>query len=465
MRHPSWSQFLSHLLSIIRSTTDFLPNHRERVDVPLTISEGQSEMEEQSPSLSVDDVANVLPTDNRESSKDYAESATYLIVETASQTEDELTTDPANGVTVLIQGLNEISGGDEDESAKSSTSDSLTDIEDESATSTTDKTSTDQTLRDQTEETRMNCVELADIAEIDEVTRSFATTVARIIGWWQFYAQDSNPTTHQISFEVVGTSLTLLMVLALLPEKYQWLIAISADHRSPSNDGENLSWLHEQTTDILVCLAMNPEPTTPRQFGQGLASMVRYTVDEYWRALTGRSWLSDQLHLCSHDDSFSPDLYRFPPGTSQIIFFFNPTEIHWTVVSISITNEAWTYTLYNSLCQGEKGPTWKACLEQFPLLERLICQASGFAEPATREIVTGESAQQENTYDCGPIAVYNAIELLEGRTPSTDVDAEDLRLRYLRFVLFALYCLNEGLESSMFRACMREASLTHFGSG
>lgn len=195
-------------------------------------------------------------------------------------------------------------------------------------------------------------------------------------------------------------------------------------------------------------------------FGESLASMIRDSVDEGWRVFTGRSWLEDQNHLLSNDD-LEPDLYRFPPGTEKIVFLFNPTEAHWTVVEVDKDDLAWTYTLYNSLSQGEKGPTWKACQEQLPLLEQLICRASGFTEPATREIVIAESAQQENTYDCGPIAVYNAIELLEGRKPSTEIDADILRLKYLMLIRDALYVFDQGLETPAFRAYMRTVSLAY----
>ncbi|CAF9937748.1 hypothetical protein IMSHALPRED_000527 [Imshaugia aleurites] len=328
-----------------------------------------------------------------------------------------------------------------------------TETNDEVATLTVSKVLIEQSLRNQTEETRLTLVGIAVDTNIDQNARFFAETVAEIIEWWQKYAEVKNPTSHQINFGV-GSPINLLMVLALVPERFQGFIGIEDKQRSPFGNGENLSWLHEQTMDVLLGLIMDPVPT-PVRFGQGLALMARDDVDEGWRIISGRSWLEDQIHLLFNNELES-DLYRFSPETKKIVFFFNPSEIHWTVVEIDLGDNLWTYTLYNSLSQSEKGSTWKASHVQFPLLEQLICRASGFTEPGTREIITGTSVQQENPYDCGPIAVYNAMMLLEGRKPKVDVDTEQMRLTFLRLILGALYLLNEDLEAPEFRARMRK---------
>ena len=280
-------------------------------------------------------------------------------------------------------------------------------------------------LREQTLRTWLNLVEVAEDEEVDDITRSLTATVADIVEWWRNHTKDTNPSTYHIDFGL-GSPIDLLMILALLPERLQSLIVIDDERRSPSSNGENMSWLHEQTVDLLIQLSTNPNPTS-LHFGQGLASMVRVSVDSAWRAFTERSWLQDQLHLQSQNE-LSPDAYRFPPDTTKIVFVFNPTEIHWTVVEIALDSPTWTYTIYNSLTQDSTGATWAASQEQLPLLEQLICNASGFTPPTTREIITARSAQQVNVYDCGPIAVFNAIELLEGREPYTEIDAEELRL-------------------------------------
>ncbi|KAL9070547.1 MAG: hypothetical protein Q9161_004844 [Pseudevernia consocians] len=344
----------------------------------------------------------------------------------------------------------------EDESATPAISTTETESDDEGSTSTLKTSLTGQTLKEQTEETRLNLLYVAGDTEIHGRARGLTWTAAAIVRWWQHYAGDDNPTSHQIDFGL-GSPINLLMVLALLPEKYQGIIRIGDMYRSPFGNGENLSWVHEQTTDVLVGLSLDLIPGSI-QFGQGLASMIRDDVDTGWRDFTGRSWLEDQIHLWSNGE-LEPGLYRFPTGTTKIVFFFNPTEIHWTVVEVDLDDEVWTYTLYNSLSQGEKGPTWEACQEQFPLLEQLICRASGFVEPYTRGILSGMSAQQDNPYDCGPIAIYNAIELLEGRTPKSEVDTEQLRKNYLERILGALELLNEALDPPAFRAFMRKVCL------
>ena len=321
----------------------------------------------------------------------------------------------------------------------------------ESTTSTIDKTLKKQCLRDQTEDTKLNLLEISKDANVDDGTRSFALAVAMIVDWWQYYAQEDNPTSLQIHF---GPPLTLLMVFALLPEKYQSFISVNDENRSPFGNDENLSWLHEQTMEVLVSISMDPAPKS-HIFGQSLGSMMRSEVDAGWRVITGRCWLEDQYFLLSKGE-LEPDLYHFPPETKKIVFFFNPTEAHWTTVEIDLGDEVWTYSLYNSLSQGEKGPTWNACHEQFPFLEQLICRASGFPEPKTREIIAATSAQQDNVYDCGPIALYNAMELLEGRRPENEVDTDNLRLKYLILILDALPLLDQGLELAQFRSRMRQ---------
>ena len=317
----------------------------------------------------------------------------------------------------------------------------------------------EEILRTQTEQTRENLDYVAQHQDFDQVPRNLAGVLADIICLWQHFAQGEDPTSYQIHFGA-GQPLTLLMVLALLPEQYQYFICMEEAHRSPFGDGANLSWLHEQTMDVLAGLSTDPVPVF-RFFGPGLAAMIRDDLDESWKKFTGRSWLEDQIHLLSKDE-LELDFYRFPPESKKIVFFFNPTEIHWTVVEVNLDDEVWTYTLYNSSSQGAKGPAWKACQKQLPLLEQLICRASGFPEPKNREIVIGASAQQDNPYDCGPIAIHNAQELLEGHTPSTDVDTEDLRLRGLYLIRDALLLLEEGLEIPEFRARMRELYMEEY---
>ena len=367
-----------------------------------------------------------------------------------SQTEPEVTKSSVSNVSFV----------------PSQDSDTLLNESDEETEAESDEESAadraERILRRQTLQTFLNLVDVAEDEQMDDFTQSLAATVADILEWWGNHTKDTNPSTYHIDFGL-GSPIDLLMILALLPERLQSLIAIDDERRSPSSNGENMSWLHEQTVDLLIQLSTNPDPTSLR-FGQGLASMVRHSVDSAWRAFTERSWLQDQLHLQSQNE-LEPDAYRFPPETTKIVFLFNPTEIHWTVVEIAIHDQTWTYTLYNSLTQNSTGAAWAASQEQLPLLEQLICNASGFAPPTTREITTERSAQQDNVYDCGPIAVFNAIELLEGREPCTEIDAEELRLYYLNLIRDALYVLDERLATSAFRAYMRKVCLDYLPVG
>ena len=368
-----------------------------------------------------------------------------------SETKPEATKSPLSSVSAL-------SSRDSDTLLNESDQETATESDEESATDSVDEMSGERILREQTLRTWLKLVDVAEDEEMDDFTQSMAATVADIVEWWRQHTKDTNPSTYHIDFGV-GSPINLLMILALLPERLQSLISIEDERRSPSSNGENMSWLHEQTVDVLIRLSIDPNPGSLR-FGQGLASMVRDSVDSAWRVFTERSWLEDQLHLQSQSE-LECDQYRFPPSTTKIVFLFNPTEIHWTVVEISLADQVWTYTLYNSLSQAPTGATWKASQEQLPLLEQLICRASGFAPPATREIVVAKSAQQENAYDCGPITVYNAIELLEGREPCTEVDSEELRLNYLELIRDALYVLDEGLGTEAFRAYMRQVYLDY----
>ena len=420
----------------------------------LSIEHELSRAEDESTTYPVSIINATTPSSNGKSSQDEDEIATRPVGEKETEAEDGSPTYLINTINAILSENDGNPSETEDESAKCALGGMETEAHDEYCSYAVTKPLIETILKRQTEETRLNLVDIAEDTGLDLEARYFAEATAAIVEWWQYYAGEENPTSFEIDFGV-GSRINLLMVLALLPEKYQCMIRIGDEHRSPSGDGENLSWLHEQTMDVLAGLSMDPVPNS-MLFGRGLASMIRDDVDEGWRSFTGRSWLEDQIHLWSNNE-LEPDLYRFPPETDKIIFFFNPTEIHWTVVEVDLADDVWTYTLFDSLCLGEKGATWKACEEQFPLLEQLICRASGFAEPTSREIVLAPSAQQENAYDCGPIAIYNAVERCDGRAPATEIDANDLRLGCLEMILEALCLLDEGLETSVFRARMRES--------
>jgi len=302
----------------------------------------------------------------------------------------------------------------------------------------------EQILKEQTEATRSWLAEIAESPDLDELSQAFARTTAAIIRHWQEHAKGENPTSHIIDFGT-GLKINLLMVLAILPERYQNGILIEDKNRSPSGDGDAASWLHEDTMNLLVGLFHTQD--SRRVFGQGLASMISNDIDESWKEWYEKSYLEHQIEQMSNNELSEQEmkLYQYPDRTEKIIFFFNPTGIHWTLVEVDLSQQCWTYTLYNSLSQGRRGSTWKACKRRLPLLEHLICRVSGFPEPESRAFIMGTSVQQKNHYDCGPIAVYNAIELLGNRRPSETIDAEHHRLCYLTKILS---CLQRSAESS-----------------
>ncbi len=107
-----------------------------------------------------------------------------------------------------------------DESATHTISGTETESDDESTTYNLGTTSTEQILMEQTEETKLNLYNISKNIELDERTQYFAWIVAAILEFWQDNAGDQNPMSHQIDFGE-GSPINILMILALLPEKYQ----------------------------------------------------------------------------------------------------------------------------------------------------------------------------------------------------------------------------------------------------
>lgn len=290
-------------------------------------------------------------------------------------------------------------------------------------------------LSEQTERTRRYLEAIADFPDMDDLTKDFARTTAAIIDYWQYIADGENPTSHLIDLGV-GVKVNLLMVLAILPERYQNGILIKDESRSAN--GSALSWLHEDTMNLIIELSCERDPV--RFFGQGLTSMVSEEIDNSWNEWYGKSYLEFQMDEMANDQLTEAEmnLYRYPDYTESIMVLFNPTGNHWTLVEIDFEADCFTYTLYNSLSDGEQDAVWNACLQQLPLLEQLICRASDFDQPESRKFILGTSAQQDNIHDCGPITVYNAISLLRDRYPEKYLDTETFRCCCLDRILSSL---------------------------
>jgi hypothetical protein len=294
--------------------------------------------------------------------------------------------------------------------------------------------------KEQTERTRLNFIEIAHDTATEKDLRAFAIQFAEIINLWQSYAKEENPTYHDIEFGQ-GLKLNLLQVFALLAEEYQKYILVDDQDRSPNRDGYDMSWLHDQTMNVLVQLACHPGQDSVC-FSRDLASGVRIKVDEVMQKAHSTSYLEyhirEMLENKPRSNWMADELYYFPPSTKRIVYFFNYSETHWTLLATDVSRGKWTHTLYNSLEIGPKGAAWGAAHKQLPLIEVLVQGASALPKPKRSEIVAGKSAQQTNSYDCGVITVYNAVQLLNGRKPEKQVDSKQLRLEYVTQILSEL---------------------------
>jgi Ulp1 protease family, C-terminal catalytic domain len=317
--------------------------------------------------------------------------------------------------------------------------------------------------KEQTERTRLNFIEIAHDTTTEKDLRAFAIQFAEIIKLWQSCAKEENPTYHNIEFGQ-GLKLNLRQVFALLAEEYQKCILVDDQDRSPNRNGYDMSWLDDQTMNVLVQLACRPGQDSVR-FGRDLMSGVRIQLDEMMLKAHSASYLEYHVRAMLENkprsDWMADELYSFPPSTKRIVYFFNYTETHWTLIATDVSREKWTHTLYNSLETHPKGATWNAAQKQLPLIEVLIQGASALPKPKRSEIVAGKSARQTNSYDCGVITVYNAVQLLNGRKPEKRVDAKQLRLEYVTQILSEL---KSGVSSNSADSFTPDSSGTDFSS-
>ena len=118
-----------------------------------------------------------------------------------------------------------------------------------------------------------------------------------------------------ISNLVKGLKLNLLQVFALLAEEYQKCILVDDQDRSPNRDGYDMSWLHDQTMNVLVQLACHPGQDSVR-FSRDLASGVRIKVDEIMLKAHSTSYLEyhirEMLENKPRSNWMADELYYFP---------------------------------------------------------------------------------------------------------------------------------------------------------
>lgn len=277
----------------------------------------------------------------------------------------------------------------------------------------------------------------------DRDLRQFAACLAGIIRHWQIRAGERDVTDYAIEFYEGPTTATLLQVFALLPQEYQGHIYLDRLENTDRFEGYDGSWLSENVMDVLVQLSHTQGQ--PVRFGRGLASFTNSSLDAYSQAEHDVPYL-DLLVTKSQPDSGwnesdwnDKNILTHPLSTKTLVYFWNYDATHWTLVATEIDKEAWTHTLYNSMCSGMRGSSWKSAMESIPQIQGLLRAASGFPEPLQGSFLCfGKCYQQDNKNDCGVIATYNAIELLNGREPELDINPKRIRLRFLELILSAL---------------------------
>lgn len=293
--------------------------------------------------------------------------------------------------------------------------------------------------KQRTELARLGLLDLSTKSR-DQSLKEFAIHLAAIISIWQTRCQESNPLDFDI--KINGCPISLFEILCLVPEEYQSHINIPDPRGTSTKTQTNHSWLNERIMNTLVQLSREPGHESV-YFAPGITSNVRESIDQVTRFEFSRGWLDQQiLNMAAGaaGDEWNPEnIYTVPKTTTKLVFFFNYTEAHWMLLATDINEILWIHHWYNSSeTRGEnkyRGASWKAVSEQMPRLERLVMKASGLrCGSLTSGVKIRKSAQQVNSYDCGVISVYNAIEVLNERAPKTVVDAKELRLGYLKLI-------------------------------
>jgi hypothetical protein len=306
------------------------------------------------------------------------------------------------------------------------------------------KNSLDRGGRTKSEEVELARIHLEKIAtgrltNPDKYLKDFAFQMHEIIGHWQRRAGTKNPLEYAVEF-APGISATLLQVFALVPEDYQEYIKVNNPKRFPNN--RPYSWLDESIMNVLVhleCEKRNPDDTV--RFGFQLAFDIRDSMDNLFEQTSGKLFLEYRIHqkdIGEPETDWNPlKIYTFPKNTTKIVYFFNYSESHWTLLEMDLGKDQWVHTLYNSFDNGTnsdmKGPSWNAAKGNCHLLENLVQAALGIPPPEKpSKIISGLSNKQINDYDCGVLTVANAILLLFGRkTKRWSIDCNKVRLEWL----------------------------------
>ncbi|KAL3427094.1 hypothetical protein PVAG01_00603 [Phlyctema vagabunda] len=292
----------------------------------------------------------------------------------------------------------------------------------------------------ETEWTKKLCDDVATNRGCDSELRCLARTLVCIIGFWQSQAGDKEPSHHPIKLHQDTVTVTLLQVFALVPAHYQWMVLVNMEERARDGDP---SWLCESIMEVLVVLNRNRQ-VNANFFAPAMASMARGSLDDYYQDVFPKSYLEYVVNEVPDDkeDWVEGRSFKVPPATESIVYFYNYTEEPWTVGVIGVHDNKWKHSLLDSFTTEEtKGPLFKSFKRHSGHFQTLIQTASGLPLVKGSVYSSGKSAQQYNTNDCGVIAVYNAIQILNGATRQTGVDTTRQRLGFLEDVLKKLKTL------------------------
>jgi hypothetical protein len=284
----------------------------------------------------------------------------------------------------------------------------------------------------QMEDIRINFKATSENHWINQKIRDFFYMMADIIKLWQGRACGNDPTDCALSFGPPEVTVTLRQVLALVPEQYQYKIVLEG----ASDSG---SWLDENLMNVLVQLIVK-DAALGAHFARCLATDCNMSLDGLSASEgypTRLAYLRHQQEQNLSDWNVS-GLYTVPADTDRIVCFWNYYENHWSVLSIDIDNEKWTYKIYNSLDCANKTTRHSVCRLGLDL-GHLIRAASNIDLPPLQPVIeTPSTAQQDNCHDCGVYAVDNVVCLLLRLPVPVYVDPFTRRFAFVRKILWAL---------------------------
>lgn len=193
--------------------------------------------------------------------------------------------------------------------------------------------------------------------------------MAEIIKIWKIRSCGGDPTDCDLYFGSPAVTVTLRQVLALVPEEVQDQLAVEGTGDLGG------SWLDENLMNVLVELCVL-EPAPGAHFARNLATDCSMSLDAL--AAVSQGYKSRLAYLKDQQMRNSPDwnvggLYTVPTDADRIIFLWSKSsytadsrnnkgkiadseclttdyyENHWTVISVEISSEKWTFEMYNSL--------------------------------------------------------------------------------------------------------------------